>query len=77
MFDEIGSGPTPGGEAIVTNTVCANVHNKTLSSFVTFLLYKYLFATQNFYHKIDFFLFFLKVRYDVVKRKSGCNLLKL
>lgn len=60
MFGEIGSSPTPGGEAIVTNTVCANVHNKTLSNFVTFLLYKYLFATQNFYHKIDFFSLLFK-----------------
>jgi hypothetical protein len=34
-MSEIGPGSTPGREANVTNTVCANVRNKTLSNFVT------------------------------------------
>lgn len=43
---------------------------KTLSNFVTFLLYKFLFATHPFYHRIDFFLFFLKSKIWCGKKEN-------
>lgn len=70
MCDDIAPGSPQGGRPTSLTLYVQMSAIKTLSNFVTFLLYKYLFATHNFYPRIDFFLFSLKVRYDVVKKKT-------
>lgn len=60
MFDDIGPGSPQEGRSMSLTLSVQMSAIKTLSNFVTFLLYKYLFATHNFYPRIDLFFFSLK-----------------